>query len=135
MVETLSNDRDCFLFCGRKWAMARAIEKSQTVIQAKETTFVEQLLTVVKPTEATWLAQWLLLEKTVSEVLLETLNATELNETTASLAVHQTMKENGQLFVSNSMAIRYLDRFMDSRPYRMFEIAASTGLMGLFQLL
>lgn len=73
--------------------------------------------------------------KTVSEVLLETLNATELNETTASLAVHQTMKENGQLFVSNSMAIRYLDRFMDSRPYRMFEIAASTGLMGLFQLL
>ena len=45
------------------------------------------------------------------------------------------MKENGQLFVSNSMAIRYLDRFMDSRPYRMFEIAASTGLMGLFQLL
>lgn len=115
--------------------MARAIEKSQTVIQAKETTFVEQLLTVVKPTEATWLAQWLLLEKTVSEVLLETLNATELNETTASLAVHQTMKENGQLFVSNSMAIRYLDRFMDSRPYRMFEIAASTGLMGLFQLL
>ena len=70
--------------------------------------------------------------KTVSEVLLETLNATELNETTASLAVHQTMKENGQLFVSNSMAIRYLDRFMDSRPYRMFEIAASTGLMGLF---
>ena len=31
--------------------------------------------------------------KTVSEVLLETLNATELNETTASLAVHQTMKE------------------------------------------
>ena len=73
--------------------------------------------------------------KTVSEVLLETLNATELNETTASLAVHQTMKENGQLFVSNSMAIRYLDRFMDSRPIGCLEIAASTGLMGLFQLL
>lgn len=111
--------------------MARAIEKSQTVIQAKETTFVEQLLTVVKPTEATWLAQWLLLEKTVSEVLLETLNATELNETTASLAVHQTMKENGQLFVSNSMAIRYLDRFMDSRPYRMFGNRGINGIDGI----
>ena len=73
--------------------------------------------------------------KTVSEVLLETLNATELNETTASLAVHQTMKENGQLFVSNSMAIRYLDRFMDSRPYRMFGNRGINGLMGLFQLL
>lgn len=63
MVETLSKRQRLLLFCGRKWAMARAIEKSQTVIQAKETTFVEQLLTVVKSTEATWLAQWLLLEK------------------------------------------------------------------------
>ena len=69
--------------------------------------------------------------KTVSEVLLETLNATELNETTASLAVHQTMKENGQLFVSNSMAIRYLDRFMDSRPYRMFGNRGINGIDGI----
>ena len=63
MVETLSNDRDCFYFVDENGQWQEQLKKSQTVIQAKETTFVEQLLTVVKPTEATWLAQWLLLEK------------------------------------------------------------------------
>ena len=41
------------------------------------------------------------------------------------------MKENGQLFVSNSMAIRYLDRFMDSRPYRMFGNRGINGIDGI----
>ena len=130
-LKRLATTETAFYFVDENGQWQEQLKKSQTVIQAKETTFVEQLLTVVKPTEATWLAQWLLLEKTVSEVLLETLNATELNETTASLAVHQTMKENGQLFVSNSMAIRYLDRFMDSRPYRMFGNRGINGIDGI----
>ncbi|WP_429975825.1 2-succinyl-5-enolpyruvyl-6-hydroxy-3-cyclohexene-1-carboxylic-acid synthase [Enterococcus sp. DIV0086] len=130
-LKRLATTETAFYFVDENGQWQEQLKKSQTVIQAKETTFVEQLLTVVKSTEATWLAQWLLLEKTVSEVLLETLNATELNETTASLAVHQTMKENGQLFVSNSMAIRYLDRFMDSRPYRMFGNRGINGIDGI----
>ena len=36
-----------------------------------------------------------------------------------------------QLFVSNSMAIRYLDRFMDSRPYRMFGNRGINGIDGI----
>lgn len=135
MVETLSNDRDCFLFCGRKWAMARAIEKITNSYSGKGNHVCRTTTNGCQTNRSDLVSTMAPAGKTVSEVLLETLNATELNETTASLAVHQTMKENGQLFVSNSMAIRYLDRFMDSRPYRMFEIAASTGLMGLFQLL
>ncbi|MFU1892502.1 2-succinyl-5-enolpyruvyl-6-hydroxy-3-cyclohexene-1-carboxylate synthase, partial [Enterococcus faecium] len=77
-LKRLATTETTFYFVDENGQWQEQLKKSQTVIQAKETTFVEQLLTVVKSTEATWLAQWLLLEKTVSEVLLETLNATEL---------------------------------------------------------
>ncbi len=64
IVETGNNDPGLlFILWTKMEAMARAIEKSETVIQIKETTFVEQLLTVVNPTEATDCIQWLLLEK------------------------------------------------------------------------
>ena len=62
-LKRLATTETAFYFVDENGQWQEQLKKSQTVIQAKETTFVEQLLTVVKPTEATWLAQWLLLEK------------------------------------------------------------------------
>ncbi len=45
-LKRLANDRDCFLFLDENGQWQEQLKKSQTVIQAKETTFVEQLLTV-----------------------------------------------------------------------------------------
>ena len=80
-------------FCGRKWAMARAIEKITNSYSGKGNHVCRTTTNGCQTNRSDLVSTMAPAGKTVSEVLLETLNATELNETTASLAVHQTMKK------------------------------------------
>jgi len=108
------------------------LKRAQTVIHASETSLIQQILSQLEqPTPISWLNRWKALENAVQTALVESVLAAELNEMTASLTVHQQMVAKGQLFVSNSMPIRYLDRFMTKQNYRLLGNRGINGIDGI----
>lgn len=108
------------------------LKQAQFIIQADEQGLIESLLkTDLIPAPSDWLDHWKKAESVVQQLLLD--NSSQLTEANASLLVHQTMATNGQLFVANSMPIRYLDRYMTPRksPYTLYGNRGINGIDGI----
>lgn len=108
------------------------LKQAQVMIQANEQGLLSELLALpLEPIERAWLASWKVSEKLVQEVLVT--DSPQLTEAQASLLVHQHMTADGQLFVANSMPIRYLDRYMVPRatPYQLYGNRGINGIDGV----
>lgn len=107
------------------------LKRSQVIIQASEQWFVQKLLaTTLVPTDTNWLAEWKNWQKITKTVIAEHAIATDLTEPAVALTIHETMADFGQLFVSNSMAIRHLDRFTSPRE-QAYKIFGNRGVNGI----
>jgi 2-succinyl-5-enolpyruvyl-6-hydroxy-3-cyclohexene-1-carboxylate synthase len=110
------------------------LKQAQVVIQAEEQAFVQAILTKIqKQTNEEWSQLWTEQQRVTGEFLAEAAGLKELNETSASVLVHQKMVKNGQLFVSNSNAIRFLDRFTVAagQGYQLFGNRGINGIDGV----
>lgn len=110
------------------------LKQTQVAIQAEEQTFARAIIEKVKvKTVDSWCNQWIDWQLTTEQQLNELSDMNTLNETTASILVHKKMAENGQLFVSNSNAIRFLDRFStaEANHYQLFGNRGINGIDGI----
>ncbi|MGY3766256.1 2-succinyl-5-enolpyruvyl-6-hydroxy-3-cyclohexene-1-carboxylic-acid synthase [Vagococcus vulneris] len=88
------------------------LKRSCLIIQADASQIVEELQqSQIKPSPDSWSETWQTWQQRTAELIHQHPVLLSLSETAVALKVHQTMASSGQLFVSNSMAIRYLDRF------------------------
>lgn len=110
------------------------LKQTQVAIQAEEQTFVQAIIDRTKiKTSTIWSSQWIAWQETTEQQLNELSEMNRLNETSASVLVHKKMTENGQLFVSNSNAIRFLDRFSttENNHYQLFGNRGINGIDGI----
>lgn len=111
------------------------LKQAQTIIQGSQQALIADLVskTNIMPTDPAWLASWKVYEKLVQDILATDWQEGSLTEAQASLLVHQKMAPNGQLFVANSMPIRYLDRYMTPRhtPYQLYGNRGINGIDGV----
>ncbi|MTD40358.1 2-succinyl-5-enolpyruvyl-6-hydroxy-3-cyclohexene-1-carboxylic-acid synthase [Erwinia sp. CPCC 100877] len=108
------------------------LKQAQIVIQAEEQVLVQALLTKIqKQTSKEWSQLWAEQQRITSALLNEAAELKELNETSASVLVHQKMAEDGQLFVSNSNAIRFLDRFSTGDGRQRYQLFGNRGINGI----
>ena len=111
-----------------------SLKQGQYLIQAHQMTFIEAITrNVTEKTDSLWLKQWIDWQEIVEDVFLHLSEMDRLNETTASLLTHKNMIDEGQLFVSNSNAIRFLDRFADKNhaEYQLFGNRGINGIDGI----
>lgn len=108
-----------------------ALKQGQYLIQANQMSFVEAIIRKTsEKTDTLWLKQWIDWQEEVEDVLLHLAEMDCLNETTASLLVHKNMIREGQLFVSNSNAIRFLDRF-SNKNHAAYQLFGNRGINGI----
>ncbi|WP_086445385.1 2-succinyl-5-enolpyruvyl-6-hydroxy-3-cyclohexene-1-carboxylic-acid synthase [Candidatus Enterococcus lemimoniae] len=110
------------------------LKQTQVAIQAEEQTFIQAIINKVETkTVDSWSNQWMTWQEITEQQLNELSEMKTLNETSASLLVHKKMADNGQLFVSNSNAIRFLDRFStaESNHYQLFGNRGINGIDGI----
>ncbi|WP_086314801.1 2-succinyl-5-enolpyruvyl-6-hydroxy-3-cyclohexene-1-carboxylic-acid synthase [Enterococcus sp. 7F3_DIV0205] len=110
------------------------LKQTQVAIQAEEQIFAEAITDKIKTkTSDSWRNQWVDWQETTEQQLAELSEMKTLNETTASILVHKKMAKNGQLFVSNSNAIRFLDRFTasENNHYHLFGNRGINGIDGI----
>lgn len=110
------------------------LKQTQVAIQADEQIFAKAIMDKVKiKTSDLWCNQWIDWQETTEQQISELSEMKTLNETSASILVHKKMAENGQLFVSNSNAIRFLDRFSTAEKnyYQLFGNRGINGIDGI----
>lgn len=106
------------------------LKQAQTMIQVNEQELISDLLALsLEPVEPAWLDSWKFYETRVQTILVNQ-QTTSLSEAQVSLLVHQKMAPNGQLFVANSMPIRYLDRYMTPRS-TAYQLYGNRGINGI----
>ncbi|MGX7245431.1 2-succinyl-5-enolpyruvyl-6-hydroxy-3-cyclohexene-1-carboxylic-acid synthase [Enterococcus quebecensis] len=110
------------------------LKQTQVAIQVEEQLFAQAITDKIKvKTPDSWCSQWVDWQKTTEEQLTELSELNALNETSASILVHKKMTADGQLFVSNSNAIRFLDRFStpETNHYQLFGNRGINGIDGI----
>ncbi|MGX7149782.1 2-succinyl-5-enolpyruvyl-6-hydroxy-3-cyclohexene-1-carboxylic-acid synthase [Enterococcus ureasiticus] len=110
------------------------LKQTQVAIQAEEQTFAKEITGKIKTRTAdSWRNQWIDWQEKTEQQLTELSEMKTLNETSASILVHKKMTKNGQLFVSNSNAIRFLDRFSTPKGnhYHLFGNRGINGIDGI----
>ncbi|WP_430597839.1 2-succinyl-5-enolpyruvyl-6-hydroxy-3-cyclohexene-1-carboxylic-acid synthase [Enterococcus sp. AZ177] len=110
------------------------LKQTQVAIQADEQIFAKEITErIIRRTSDSWCNQWIDWQETTEQQLTELSEMKTLNETTASILVHKKMAKKGQLFVSNSNAIRFLDRFStpDNNQYQLFGNRGINGIDGI----
>lgn len=108
-----------------------SLKQGQYLIQADQLAFTEAIMSnVTEKMDALWIKQWIEWQEDVEDILLHVEEMDCLNETTASLLVHKNMIDEGQLFVSNSNAIRFLDRFAD-KNHAKYQLFGNRGINGI----
>ncbi|WP_206911818.1 2-succinyl-5-enolpyruvyl-6-hydroxy-3-cyclohexene-1-carboxylic-acid synthase [Enterococcus sp. DIV0840] len=110
------------------------LKQTQVAIQAEEQTFAKAVTDKIKMRTAdSWRNQWIDWQEKTEQQLTELSEMKTLNETSASILVHKKMTKNGQLFVSNSNAIRFLDRFSTPKGnhYHLFGNRGINGIDGI----
>lgn len=110
------------------------LKQTQVAIQVEEQTFAQAIIDRVKvKTSDTWCDQWIYWQVATEQQLNELSEMKILNESSASILVHKKMAKNGQLFVSNSNAIRFLDRFStaETTHYQLFGNRGINGIDGI----
>lgn len=93
-------------------------------------TIVEQ-----KPTAVSneWLDAWLYYQTVTEELIKTTPLLTDLSETAASFTLFNTLKNNTTLFLANSNAIRFADRFAlkNTQGYQTYGNRGVNGIDGI----
>ncbi|WP_207694384.1 2-succinyl-5-enolpyruvyl-6-hydroxy-3-cyclohexene-1-carboxylic-acid synthase [Enterococcus sp. DIV0212c] len=110
------------------------LKQTQVAIQAEEQTFAQAITDkITAKTSNSWSNQWIEWQETTEQQLKELEEMNTLNETSASILVHKKMAPNGQLFVSNSNAIRFIDRFSthEDNHYQLFGNRGINGIDGI----
>lgn len=82
------------------------------------------------PTSDEWLAQWKRTYQKAREVITKELSIDEWSESNASCQLLQAIKSEEALFLANSNAIRFVDRFA-SRTGESFPIYGNRGVNGI----
>ncbi|MGM0219020.1 2-succinyl-5-enolpyruvyl-6-hydroxy-3-cyclohexene-1-carboxylic-acid synthase [Enterococcus sp. AZ126] len=110
------------------------LKQTQVAIQAEEQTFAKAIIKrATVQTSDLWCSQWMDWQETTDQHLMKLSEMNTLCETSASILVHKKMTKNGQLFVSNSNAIRFLDRFStpENNHYQLFGNRGINGIDGI----
>lgn len=101
------------------------------VIQAESETFIKMMLaSEVKQSDRQWLKRWNSLEKRVQEICEADHYLCDFTEAACTKLVLDSLSEDAQLFVSNSMAIRYVDRF-SGQAKNSYTLLANRGVNGI----
>lgn len=101
-----------------------------TLIVSEEVSLLEGLLqSNIKRVDNEWLIQWNALDKKVLSVINEQSNEV-LTEANITKTVVETMEEESNLFVSNSMPIRDLDTYLPGTTHS-FSIFGNRGVNGI----
>lgn len=110
------------------------LKQTQVAIQVQEQPFLQAVKeNITVKTSGSWTAQWIQWQKITEQTLEDLAEMNQLNETSASLLVHKQMMADGQLFVSNSNAIRFIDRFaaVENTSYHLFGNRGINGIDGI----
>lgn len=110
------------------------LKQAQVVIQAEAQPFVQSVCErITQQAPATWAEQWMGWQRQTEKLVDQTEALQQLNETAVSRLVHQMMGSDGQLFVSNSNAIRFLDRFTTTaqQGYHLYGNRGINGIDGI----
>ncbi|MEI5994000.1 2-succinyl-5-enolpyruvyl-6-hydroxy-3-cyclohexene-1-carboxylic-acid synthase [Candidatus Enterococcus mansonii] len=133
-LQTLDDSETRIYFVDETGEWQDQLKQTQIAIQAEEQMFIQAIIDKVEiKTPDTWSNQWIAWQEITDHQLSELAEMNELNETTASILVHKMMVEDGQLFVSNSNAIRFLDRFstVETSSYQLFGNRGINGIDGI----
>ncbi|MGG5358496.1 2-succinyl-5-enolpyruvyl-6-hydroxy-3-cyclohexene-1-carboxylic-acid synthase [Enterococcus sp. DIV0240a] len=83
-----------------------------------------------QPVSADWLNKWQKKQRTAQKTIQKCLDSEPLSESKASVLLTQEIRENEVLFLSNSNAIRFIDRL--SLPVKTtYEIYGNRGVNGI----
>lgn len=110
---------------------ADMLKQSDVIIQSDLSQFLEMLKEVnLTPSTADWTNRWVSIHTAVSDIcsLKETNHS--LTEIEVSQIVFRQMPPYSQLFLSNSLSIRHIDRFAQSLPYE-FQVFGNRGVNGI----
>lgn len=107
------------------------LKQGQIVIQTEENWFVKELLqNSTKQAPSHWSQQWIKWQETAESILIEMSELEMLHEISASRRVHEKMVSSGQLFVSNSNGIRFIDRFAGKKQSN-YQLYGNRGINGI----
>lgn len=133
-LQGLDATATCTYFIDETGEWLDQLKQGQMIIQAAEQQVVLQLNDCIPNQHQTvWSKRWIEWQETVELILAEAAELAFLNEISASRVVHQMMTAEGQLFVSNSNAIRFLDRFAGkaSANYHLYGNRGVNGIDGI----
>ncbi|OJG27606.1 2-succinyl-5-enolpyruvyl-6-hydroxy-3-cyclohexene-1-carboxylic-acid synthase [Enterococcus caccae] len=128
------DERTAIYFVDETGEWQDQLKQAQVAIQVEEQSFAQSIIDKVAiKTLDSWSQQWITWQEITEQQLNELSEMKVLNETSASLLVHKKMAKHGQLFVSNSNAIRFLDRFSttETNHYQLFGNRGINGIDGI----
>ncbi|MFD2307450.1 2-succinyl-5-enolpyruvyl-6-hydroxy-3-cyclohexene-1-carboxylic-acid synthase [Enterococcus termitis] len=133
-LQSLKESETTIYFVDETGEWQDQLKQAQLSIQAEEQAFIQSIKenTTIK-TPNSWRDQWIEWQKIAEQQLQEVTELNQLTETSASILVHKKMTTGGQLFVSNSNAIRFLDRFSTTgnSQYHLFGNRGINGIDGI----
>lgn len=101
------------------------------MIQAENENFVKMMLSSgIKQSDNRWLKQWNSLEQRVKRICEADHYLCDFTEAACTKLVLDALLEDAYLFVSNSMAIRYVDRF-SGKAKKSYTLLANRGVNGI----
>lgn len=105
--------------------------RTTVFLQANESPLLQQILMLERPaTIPEWEEQWIKLDQAVEKVMNKSAYLTQLTEAAVTRMVFETMADKSPLFVSNSMPIRHLDRFMQATKAQV-TVYGNRGVNGI----
>ncbi|MFD1901239.1 hypothetical protein GQR36_16770 [Enterococcus termitis] len=135
-LQSLKESETTIYFVDETGEWQDQLKQAQLSIQAEEQAFIQSIKenTTIK-TPNSWRDQWIEWQKIAEQQLQEVTELNQLTETSASILVHKKMTTGGQLFVSNSNAIRFwIDfRLLEIASIICLVIAESMASMELFR--
>lgn len=113
---------------GQQWH--DQLQNAQVFLPYRVTDFVHASLSTATISDTKWTTMWQTRQAQAATMVDETTELQELNETSAVYVAHQQLATNGQLFVSNSNAIRLLDRYIQMKPEQA-KVFGNRGVNGI----
>lgn len=133
-LQSLEESETVIYFVDETGEWQDQLKQTQVAVQAEEQSFIQAVLNKINVKSSDeWTNQWINWQKITERQLDEVSKLNSLNETSASILIQKMMTDNGQLFVSNSNAIRFLDRFskVGNNRYHLFGNRGINGIDGI----
>lgn len=113
---------------GQQWH--DQLQNAQVFLPYRVTDFVQASLPVATLATPTWTKQWQTRQAQAADQIATLAGLATLNETSAVYEAHRLLVEEEQLFVSNSNAIRLLDRYIQMKP-KQAKVFGNRGVNGI----